>query len=358
MIYHLLQIWFPDWILTNLFRYITFRAFLAALVAFIFVVYFMPKFIRWFQRASVGQVVRDDGPQTHYVKKGTPTMGGVLMVWAVAFVSAMFCRLNQIGVWILLTSFVSAGMLGFVDDYLKIAKKNSKGVSGKAKMLYLGLLSLGICYWMLSQKMIQPEVHFPFVKSFSLDIGAWFYLWAFLVIVGTSNAVNITDGLDGLAIVPVMTTSVVFVVISYISGHALFSEYLQIKGLPGAGEMSVLLAGVVGAGLGFLWFNAHPAEIFMGDVGSLSLGALLGTAALLIHQELVLFIAGFLFVMEAVSVILQVGYYKISHKRIFRMAPLHHHFELGGWPESKVIARFWILSIIFAVMALTTLKLR
>jgi len=285
-------------------------------------------------------------------------MGGVLIVWSVTLVAVLFCRLNQISVWILLTSFVSAGFLGFIDDYLKLKKKNSKGVSSSIKMLFLGLLSVIVVYWAVHTNIIDPSIHFPFFKELAIPIGLWFYLWGFLVIAGASNAVNLTDGLDGLAVVPVMTTAFVFVVMSYVSGHALFSEYLQFPTLVGAGELSVMLSGVVGAGLGFLWFNAHPAEVFMGDVGSLSLGALLGTASLLIHQEIVLFIAGFLFVMEAVSVILQVGFYKFSKKRIFKMAPLHHHFELAGWAEPKVIVRFWILSIIFAVVALTTLKLR
>lgn len=343
MINSILQEFFPDSLIANLFRYITFRALVAALFSFGFMVFLMKPFIRFLQRAAAGQQVRDDGPQTHLTKKGTPTMGGVLIVWAVTLVSVLLCRLDQAQIWILLLSFVAAGALGFADDYLKLAKENSKGVSSRMKMLVLGLISLAVVYWALASDLITPSIYFPFFKDLHLDIGLWFILWGFAVITGASNAVNLTDGLDGLAIVPVMTTAFVLMVIAYVSGHSLFANYLQFTSLAGAGEVSVVMAAVIGAGLGFLWFNAHPAQIFMGDVGSLSLGCILGVAALLIHQEIVLFIAGFLFVMEAISVILQVAFYKSSKRRIFRMAPLHHHFELLGWPEPKVIVRFWIL---------------
>lgn len=358
MILFILQNYFPDWIVTNLFRYISFRALLSALIAFIFVVVFMPRFVRFFHRLKTGQIVRDDGPQTHLKKTGTPTMGGLLIVWAVVLVSSLFCRLSQPGVLIILVSFVATAGLGFADDYLKLAKKNTKGVSSRLKILVLACISTGTIFWALQLGLIESKIYVPFFKDISLWVGPWFYLWGFFVIAGASNSVNLTDGLDGLAIVPVMTTSVVFILISYVSGHALFSEYLQFRTLPGAGEYGIILSGVLGAGLGFLWFNSHPAEVFMGDVGSLSLGALLATISLLLHQEMVLLIAGFIFVMEAISVMLQVGFYKSTKKRVFRMAPIHHHFELLGWAESKVIVRFWILSIIFAVLALTTLKLR
>jgi len=358
LIFHILSEYFSDSILSNLFRYITFRSLLAALAAFLIVFLGMKPFVRLLQRARAGQQVRDDGPKTHFSKKGTPTMGGVLIVWAVTIVSVLLCRLDNSQIWIVLLSFVSAAALGFADDFLKLSKKNSKGVSSKIKMIVLGLISLCVVRAALEFEVIRPEIYFPFFKDVSLDIGSWFYLWGFLVIVGCSNAVNLTDGLDGLAIVPVMTTAVVLMVIAYASGHALFANYLQLNPLAGSGEISIVMAAVIGSGLGFLWFNSHPAEIFMGDVGSLSLGTILGVSALLIHQEIVLLIAGFLFVMEAMSVILQVAFYKSSKKRVFKMAPLHHHFELAGWPEPKVIVRFWILSIVFAVIALTTLKLR
>lgn len=331
---------------------------MAALIAFLITTYFMPKFIRWFQRLRAGQYVRDDGPQSHLVKQGTPTMGGILIVWSIVVASVLFSKITESSVWILLFSLVASASLGFADDYLKIAKKNSKGVSSRAKMLFLALISFVVIFWAKKIGLVDSRIYFPFFKALSLDIGPWVYLWGFLVIAGASNAVNLTDGLDGLAIVPSMTSAVVLIVIAYLSGHALFSEYLQLQNLIGAGELAVVLASLVGAGLGFLWFNAHPAEIFMGDVGSLSLGSVLGTTALLIHQEFVLLIAGFLFVMETLSVMIQVVSYKSTKRRVFKMAPLHHHFELVGWPESKVIVRFWILSILFAVLALTTLKIR
>ncbi|TVQ79540.1 MAG: phospho-N-acetylmuramoyl-pentapeptide-transferase [Bradymonadales bacterium] len=358
MILNFLQIFFEDSLILNLFRYITFRALLAAVLSFLMVLLFMPKLMRWLQNLRVGQVVRDDGPQTHLKKKGTPTMGGVLIVGAIFVVCLLFNRLDNLLVWIVLGVLILSGFVGFLDDFLKLRKKNSKGVSFRLKMLSLSAIALGAVWLGLEWGLIESRIHFPFFKEAYLDVGFLYYLWSLAVIVGSSNAVNLTDGLDGLAIVPVMTTALVLAVIAYVSGHALFSNYLQFQFMPGAGELSIVMTAMIGAGLGFLWYNAHPAQVFMGDVGSLSLGAALGVSALLIHQELVLFIAGFLFVMEAVSVMIQVGWYKSSKKRIFRMAPLHHHFELSGWPESKVIVRFWILSILFAVIALTTLKLR
>jgi phospho-N-acetylmuramoyl-pentapeptide-transferase len=285
-------------------------------------------------------------------------MGGVLIVLAVVLVTLLFGRWDQLSVWIATLVFVFAGVVGFADDYLKLRWKNSKGVSFRVKMLTLTLIALGAAHFGLELGLIDSRIYFPFFKELSLEIGSLYYVWAFVVIVGTSNAVNLTDGLDGLAIVPVMTTALVLGVIAYVAGHALFSHYLQFPFLSGAGELSIMMLAMIGAGLGFLWYNAHPAQIFMGDVGSLSLGAGLGVTALMINQELVLFIAGFLFVMEAVSVMVQVGFYKSTKKRVLRMAPLHHHFELSGWPESKVIVRFWILSILFAVLALATLKIR
>lgn len=358
MLFYLIHEFFGEHLLSNLFRYISFRALLAATFSFFFVVLLMPSLIRLLGNMSVRQVVRDDGPKSHMKKAGTPTMGGVLMVLGILVSSLMLCRLENTYVVISLFSLVTFGMVGFLDDYLKLTKKNSKGVSFRAKMISMGLLSLATAFWMIDGLGVESKIVIPFLKNFSLELGLFFYLWAFFVVNGAANAVNLTDGLDGLAIVPIMTTAMVLLVTSYISGHSGFSTYLYFDYLPGTGELAVVLASVVGVGLGFLWYNAHPAEIFMGDVGSLSLGGLLGTIALLTHKELVLFIAGFLFVMEAVSVIIQVGSYKSTKKRVFRMAPLHHHFELGGWPESKVIARFWILSILFALAALSTLKIR
>jgi phospho-N-acetylmuramoyl-pentapeptide-transferase len=358
MIYSFLLSLWPESLITNLFRYTTFRAFLAAMISFILVVGLMPWLIRRLKALAVGQVIRDDGPQSHKKKTGTPTMGGLLMVAGIACSSLLLCRLDSIYVWISLFALLSFGAVGFWDDYLKLTKKNPKGVSFRAKMVSMGLLSLVLVAFMNSFGGVEAKIVFPFFKSLVLDLGPLIFLWGFLVINGAANAVNLTDGLDGLAIVPIMTTALVLLIMVYVTGHIRFAEYLHFQFIPGSQELTVVLASVLGVGLGFLWYNSHPAEVFMGDVGSLSLGGLLGTIALMTHKELVLVLAGFLFVMEAVSVMLQVGSYKSRKKRVFRMAPLHHHFELGGWPESKVIVRFWILSILFALIALSTLKIR
>ncbi len=318
----------------------------------------MPRFINWVQNIGVRQVVRDDGPQTHLKKKGTPTMGGLVMLAAVVIISFCLVRLDRWESWICLLSFIAAGFLGFMDDYLKMSKKNPKGLSSAAKMIGLLIISIGVIGAIRNLELIDSSIYFPFFKNFVLPIGALFYIWGYLVISGAANAVNLTDGLDGLAIVPIMTTAGVLLILAYVSGHKNLADYLHFVHVPGAGEMSVVMGSVIGAGLGFLWFNAHPAQVFMGDVGSLSLGTLLAVSSILVHQEIILLVAGFLFVLEAVSVIIQVAIFKKTKKRVFRMAPLHHHFELSGWPEPKVIVRFWILSVIFAVVALTSLKLR
>ncbi len=344
--------------MANLFRYISFRAIMAALFSFILVLYVMPRWIAWLRKRQVQQSIRDDGPQSHKKKAGTPAMGGLPLIGAIVVVVLLFNRLEESMVWISLLALISFGAVGLVDDILKFTKKNSKGVSFRAKMLWLGGLSVLVSYLALSWVGLGPTIAFPFLKAAQIDIGLWFLLWGFLVLNGASNAVNLTDGLDGLAIVPIMTTAFVLLVMAYVAGHSGFSSYLHFDFLAGGGELAIGMAAVIGAGLGFLWFNAHPAEIFMGDVGALGLGAYLGAVALLTKKELILVIAGFLFVLEALSVMLQVGVFKIKKRRIFRMAPLHHHFELGGWPESKVIVRFWILSVIFALAALSALKIR
>ncbi len=358
MFYYLVQNLFPESIFSNLLRYITARALFAAIISFVFVIWYMPKLIRGLQNRAVRQIVRDDGPKSHLAKAGTPTMGGLLMLMGIAGSILFFCRWDVPQVWLALFCLLSFGAVGFVDDWLKLTKKNTKGVSFRWKMITLGGASLFAAYLMLHLDLIRPEITIPFFKSASASIGLWFYLWAFLVMNGTSNAVNLTDGLDGLAIVPIMTTAFVLLITSYVTGHAVFSTYLQYEHIVGAGELTVVMASMIGVGLGFLWYNAHPASVFMGDVGSLGLGGLLGGVALMTKKELVLMLAGFLFVIEAVSVMLQVGSFKLRGKRIFKMAPLHHHFELSGWPESKVIVRFWILSILFALLALSTLKIR
>lgn len=358
MLLYLLHSVFGTEGLSNLFRYISFRSILAAGLSFLFVVLLMPRLIRWLQRMAVGQVVRDDGPQTHLKKAGTPTMGGILMVLGIAFTTILLCPLENRFIWIALFGLLSFGFVGFMDDFLKLTKRNSKGVSFRAKMISMGLLSIVIGALIVEWAGVEAKLVLPFLKNFSLHLGPFFLVWAFFVINGSANAVNLTDGLDGLAIVPIMTTAFVLLVTSYVSGHAIFATYLFFDFIPGTGELAIVLAAVMGTGLGFLWYNSHPASIFMGDVGSLSLGGLLGTIALITHKELVLLIAGMVFVIEALSVILQVGSFKSRGKRVFKMAPLHHHFELSGWPESKVIVRFWILSILFALFALTTLKIR
>jgi len=358
LLLHLLQYGLPETDLSNLFAYITFRTFSAALLSFALVLLLMPRFIKWVQSVEWRQVVREDGPKTHLKKKGTPTMGGVVIVSVVCFVSICLMRLDRWESWICILSFIAAGALGFWDDYLKLSKKNTKGLSSKAKMIGLLLISISVVATIRNMELLDSSVYFPFFKNLIIPLGVLFYVWGFLVISGCANAVNLTDGLDGLAIVPIMTTAGVLLVMAYVSGHRDLAEYLRFVHVTGAGEMAVIMGAVIGAGLGFLWFNSHPAQVFMGDVGSLSLGTLLAVCALLIHQEIILLVAGFLFVLEAVSVIVQVGFYKKTKKRVFLMAPLHHHFELSGWPEPKVIVRFWILSIIFAVVALASLKLR
>ncbi|MDB5037999.1 MAG: Phospho-N-acetylmuramoyl-pentapeptide-transferase [Bacteriovoracaceae bacterium] len=358
MFFQLIQYFFPDKLIGNLFHYISFRCLVASFTSFLLAMYLMPKLIAYLNSKSIKQMIRDDGPKSHLKKTGTPTMGGLMMVIGILVSSLLFCRLDVPSVWIALGVLVSFGAVGFLDDYLKLSKKNTKGVSFRAKMISLGLLSLLATYLAIQYGGIDTTVHFPFLKSMALNLGGLFFIWGFLILCGSSNAVNLTDGLDGLAIVPVMTTAFVLLITSYVSGHAVFSNYLQFEHLQGAGELSIIMASVIGVGLGFLWFNSYPAEIFMGDVGSLALGGLLSSVALLTHKEFIFLMAGFLFVIEALSVMTQVGYYKWKKKRIFKMAPIHHHFELSGWAESKVIVRFWILSILFAFVALSALKLR
>ncbi len=358
MLYDLIQYLFPETLISNLFRYISFRALLAALMAYLITMILMPIFIRYLKSRSFRQMIRNDGPESHLKKVGTPTMGGLIMLLGVFISSVLLCRLDSWSVWIALFSLVSFGAVGFIDDLLKFTKKNTKGVSFRGKMISLGLLSLLTTWMAIHLVGIDTSIHLPFLKNVSIPLGTWFYLWGFLVLCGSSNAVNITDGLDGLAIVPTMTTAAVLLVTSYVTGHAVFAIYLQFPHLVGAGELSIIMASVIGVGLGFLWYNCHPASIFMGDVGSLALGALLSTVALLTQKELIFLIAGFLFVLEALSVMIQVGFFKWKKRRIFKMAPIHHHFELAGWVESKVIVRFWIISILFAFLALTALKIR
>jgi len=362
MLYNLLAPLANEYQVFNLFRYITFRSGGAILTSLLISFIFAPKIIRWLKsRQQHGQPIREDGPESHLVtKKGTPTMGGLIILLSVFVSTLLWADLYNRYIWVVLMITLGFGLIGFFDDYLKVSKKNSKGLPGKLKLLAQGILSLIACLWIqnIAPAGYASEMAVPFFKNILIDL-SWFYpVFVIVVIVGSSNAVNLTDGLDGLAIVPISIAAACFALISYLVGHSVFANYLQIHHIPGTWELTVFLSAVVGAGLGFLWFNAQPAKVFMGDVGSLSLGGAIGTVSVITKHELVLFITGGLFVMEAVSVILQVGSYKLRGKRIFKMAPIHHHFEKLGWPESTVVVRFWILAVIFALMGLATLKLR
>jgi phospho-N-acetylmuramoyl-pentapeptide-transferase len=343
----------------NVFRYITFRCVCATLTAFLIVLFLAPSFIRMLKKYQIGQVVRDDGPETHLSKEGVPTMGGALILMAVTTSTILWVNWVNKYIWMLLGLTLFFGIIGGYDDYRKISRASSDGLSARGKLLLqcLGAVILGVTLYLLPD--FNGELSFPFFKDFRPDLGAGYILFAIWVIVGASNAVNLTDGLDGLAAGPTVITSGVYLIFSYLAGHATLSAYLQIPFVTGAGEVAVFCGALVGASLGFLWFNAFPAQVFMGDVGSLSIGAALGGAAIITKQEFLLVIVGGVFVMEALSVILQVGFFKVSGgKRIFLMAPFHHHFEKKGWEEPKVVVRFWIISIVLGLAALATLKLR
>ncbi|MFZ5797372.1 MAG: phospho-N-acetylmuramoyl-pentapeptide-transferase [Desulfobulbus sp.] len=343
----------------NVFRYITFRTIGCAVTAFLIMFFFAPLFIRLLQKMQIGQVIREDGPQTHFSKKGVPTMGGVLILGAMTISSLLWANLGSGLVWLVLGATLFFGLIGSIDDLKKVRKQNSRGLSARGKMLLqiIGAMTVGVYLYL--HPVYDGNLSIPFFKGIRPDLGWWYIPFAILVIVGASNAVNLTDGLDGLAAGPLVISGSVYVIFSYVAGHAIVADYLQIPFVPGAGEVAVVCGAMVGACLGFLWFNAYPAQVFMGDVGSLALGSTLGTVSIIIKQEFLLAIVGGIFVMEALSVILQVGYYKISGgKRIFLMAPFHHHFEKKGWVEPKVVVRFWIVSIILGLLALATLKLR
>jgi phospho-N-acetylmuramoyl-pentapeptide-transferase len=308
---------------------------------------------------QVGQYIREDGPQTHHQKAGTPTMGGTLIIIAVALSTFLWADLTNNFVWIALLVLLGFGAIGFADDYLMQVKKRSKGLTGKGKLILQTMIALLTGYLVILSPNFTTQVPVPFFKQLAPDLGWLYVLFAALVIVGASNAVNLTDGLDGLAIGPVIIASVTYMIFAYVAGHIKIAEYLQINYVTGSGEIAIFCGALAGAGLGFLWFNAYPAQVFMGDVGSLALGGSLGTVAVITKHEILLVLVGGLFVIEALSVIFQVGFFKMTKgKRIFRMAPLHHHFELKGWPEPKVIVRFWIIAIALALISMSTLKLR
>jgi phospho-N-acetylmuramoyl-pentapeptide-transferase len=342
----------------NVFRYITFRTLMAAIMALIVSLLLGPWLIARLTALQIGQQIRPEGPAGHFSKAGTPTMGGVLILFSLTLATLLLADLKSPYVWLALGVTLSFGLIGFADDYRKLRRRNSAGLQGRYKLL----AQFAVAFLAVVLLSLLPGFHttvtVPFFKEVRPDLGLWYIPFAALVLVGASNAVNLTDGLDGLAIGPVMITGATYAVFSYVSGNAKFSEYLQVPYVAGASEVAVFCGALVAAGLGFLWFNAYPAQMFMGDVGSLSLGGALGIVALMSKQEIVLVLAGGVFVAEAASVIFQVASYKLRRKRIFRMAPLHHHFELLGWPEPQIIVRFWIVSIICALAALSTLKLR
>lgn len=344
----------------GVFHYITLRAVLAALTSLVIAVLCGPAIIRLLAKAQIGQVVRDDGPKSHFSKSGTPTMGGVLILLAIAITTILWSNLSNLYVWIVLAVMLSFGAIGWVDDYRKLILRNSRGLPAKWKYFWQSVCGIGVAIFLYSIADTAPETSLliPFFKDLIIPLGLFYVVLTYFVIVGTSNAVNLTDGLDGLAILPTVLIAGALGIFAYITGHVKFAEYLTLPYIPGAGEVAVLCGAIVGSGLGFLWFNAYPAQIFMGDVGALGLGAALGIIAVIVRQELVLFIMGGVFVAETISVILQVGSYKLRRKRIFKMAPIHHHFELAGWPEPRVIVRFWILTVVLVLFGLATIKLR
>ena len=344
----------------NVFQYLTLRAILSVLTALGVALLLGPKMIRALTNLKMGQPIRDDGPQTHLIKSGTPTMGGALILLGITLATLLWSDLSNHYIWVVLFVTIGSGVIGGYDDYLKLKEKNTKGLSSKLK--YLGLSLVGFAavtyLYMVAKTPVETTLYFPIVKEWFWDMGWLFIPWSYIVIVGTSNAVNLTDGLDGLAIMPTILVAAALGIFVYAGGNIKISGYLNIPYIAGVGELVIFCGAIFGAGLGFLWFNTYPAQVFMGDVGALSLGAALGITAVIVRQELVLFIMGGVFVMEAVSVILQVGSYKLRGKRIFRMAPIHHHFELKGWAEPKVIVRFWIITIILVLVGLATLKVR
>ena len=361
MLFNLLSPFADEFGLFNLFRYLTFRTGGAVLTALVISFVVGPPLIRWLRsKQGEGQPIREDGPQTHLAKKGTPTMGGALILLAISFSTLLWADLTNGYVWAVLMVTLGFGAIGVLDDYRKLTKRSSDGISGRAKLAFQGGIALVAAVW-IAHITGDPQgtgLAFPFLKNFVLPLGWLFFLFAALVMMGTSNAVNLTDGLDGLAIVPTMIAAGCFLIIAYLVGNALYAPYLGIIYVPGTGELAIFCGALVGAALGFLWFNAPPAMVFMGDTGSLATGGAIGTVAVVTKHELVLVIVGGLFVLEAVSVIVQVASFKLTGKRVFRMAPLHHHFEQKGWEEPTIVIRFWIIAVILGLIGLSTLKLR
>ena len=344
----------------SVFQYLTFRIMVSVVTALILSLLIGPWVIRRLDEYQIGQTVRDDGPQSHLAKAGTPTMGGALMLIVILFTTLLWGELGNRYVWTVLLVTLAFGCVGWADDYLKLVRKDPKGLSAGRKYAWQSLFGLAAALFLYLSAELPAETDFivPFFKEVALPLGIGYVLVAYFVIVGMSNAVNLTDGLDGLAILPTVMVAAALALIAYLAGHIEFARYLQIPYIPLSGEVAVFCGALIGAGLGFLWFNTYPAQVFMGDVGALALGAALATVAVIVRHEIVLFIMGGLFVLETVSVILQVASYRLTRKRILRMAPIHHHFELKGWPEPRVIVRFWILTLVLVLIGLSTLKLR
>ncbi len=344
----------------GVFSYITMRAIMSVLTALTLSFLVGPAMIRWLTKLKVGQAIRQDGPQTHLIKAGTPTMGGTMILFSVAVAVVLWGDLTNHYLLVITLSMLSFGVIGFIDDYKKVVYKDPNGMRARTKYLWQSIIGFATAYTLFALASVPAETQLliPYMKDTVIELGMWTVVLSYFVIVGTSNAVNLTDGLDGLAIMPAVMISGALGVFAYLSGHVYFAEYLNIPYIPGVGELTILSAALAGAGLGFLWFNAHPAQVFMGDVGSLAIGAALGGMAIAVKQELVLFIMGGIFVAETISVILQVGSFKLRGKRIFLMAPLHHHYEQKGWHESQVIVRFWIITILLVLIGLASLKLR
>lgn len=359
MLYHLLYPLHTTISVFNVFRYITFRTIYASLTAFLICFILGPWVIRKLSHLQVGQYIREDGPESHHKKAGTPTMGGTLIIFSITVSTLLWTNLTNRYIWIVLLATIGYACIGFIDDYLMQIKKRSKGLKGRSKFLLQTILATLTGALVYSSSDFSTSVTIPFFKNISPDLGWGYILFAALIIIGTSNAVNLTDGLDGLAIGPIIIASVTYLVFAYVAGHFKIADYLQINYVAGSGELAIFCGALAGAGLGFLWFNTYPAQIFMGDVGSLALGGAIGTVAVITKQEILLVIVGGIFVIETLSVIFQVGFFKMtSGRRIFKMAPLHHHFELKGWPEPKVIVRFWIIAIALALISMSTLKIR
>ncbi|MDJ0655324.1 MAG: phospho-N-acetylmuramoyl-pentapeptide-transferase [Xanthomonadales bacterium] len=344
----------------NVFQYLTFRTILSALTALAVSLLVGPWMIRRLSQYQIGQQIRDDGPQSHLVKAGTPTMGGALILVAVTLGTLLWADLSNRYVWVTVLVTLAFGGIGWLDDYRKLVLKDSAGLAARWKYLLQSIVALAaaVYLYMVADQAVMTDLIVPFFKNVAIPLGGFFVVLTYFVIVGASNAVNLTDGLDGLAIMPTVLVAAALGVFAYASGHSVFSGYLGIPYVPGAGELAIFCGALAGAGLGFLWFNTYPAQVFMGDIGALAVGAALGCIAVIVRQELVFFIMGGVFVMETVSVILQVASFKLTGRRIFRMAPIHHHFELKGWPEPRVIVRFWIISVVLVLVGLATLKVR